>query len=405
MLELLKSIWLRSSATLVAPMRRYDAALDWTWEHIGNAAGTSIQKFRPFRGPATRCGRALLLAAVVLPPILGITQSIANSRVGNSLLLLTLTFIIVIGWAGLDGVGEVFLSAVALVLALVVAMVVINGSSSFAPLLYAPLVTGLLAPRLKASWRRILAIASGLFAGWYAQFLFQPGWHYAIMTSLPFVTTFVGGHVTVKTTQARRDLARTWQYLAVMRGAMVLLAAVYLGVILIFAGWYQLLYHQLSPGSFSGTPSFPSYWDFVYLSLMTISTVGYSTIRPVDGPARIATSVEVVLGIALTVVVFAALISYFSPQFALLARKFRADDALHKLAGIESDYAEGSEADEAKALEGLDLIRRLVRSKRLLRESASDEARSSLEWFVGLSDLERRVVASGVQETLDEWDL
>ncbi|MDR0276509.1 MAG: potassium channel family protein [Paucimonas sp.] len=80
----------------------------------------------------------------------------------------------------------------------------------------------------------------------------------------------------------------------------------YMAVAIIFSALYRLLEHN-NPKSFSA--SFGSWFDAIYFSFVTITTVGYGDIYPVTMPARIMVILEVLLGLLLLVIMLATAIS------------------------------------------------------------------------------------------------
>lgn len=66
----------------------------------------------------------------------------------------------------------------------------------------------------------------------------------------------------------------------------------------------------------STTPTEPSFGEFLYFSLMTMTTLGYSDLVPASPLAKGLTSFQAILGTAWLVVGFAAVIAYLEPKFA-----------------------------------------------------------------------------------------
>jgi hypothetical protein len=80
----------------------------------------------------------------------------------------------------------------------------------------------------------------------------------------------------------------------------------YMAVAIVFSALYRLLEHN-NPKSFSA--SFGSWFDAIYFSFVTITTVGYGDIYPITMPARIMVILEVLLGLLLLVIMLATAIS------------------------------------------------------------------------------------------------
>lgn len=79
----------------------------------------------------------------------------------------------------------------------------------------------------------------------------------------------------------------------------------YLVIAFIFAGLFASIW-RADFAAFKGLPDRPYFIDFVYYSVMTISTTGYGDVTPQSPPAKILASAEALIGLAWTVVVFAA---------------------------------------------------------------------------------------------------
>lgn len=80
----------------------------------------------------------------------------------------------------------------------------------------------------------------------------------------------------------------------------------YMAVAIVFSALYRLLEHN-NPKSFSA--SFGSWFDAIYFSFVTITTLGYGDIYPVTVPARIMVVLEVLIGLLLLVIMLATAIS------------------------------------------------------------------------------------------------
>jgi len=98
-----------------------------------------------------------------------------------------------------------------------------------------------------------------------------------------------------------------------MLGFMV----VYLAIVLVSAGYFASAYRLDAVGAF-GTEAkdvHPGFWDFAYLSLMTITTLGYSDLRPSSAATKLVASLEVAAGIGWLAVGLAGIIAYLDRRF------------------------------------------------------------------------------------------
>jgi hypothetical protein len=136
------------------------------------------------------------------------------------------------------------------------------------------------------------------------------------------------------------------QALAAVRHRAPLFGAFTGGYLLIaiwFAATYQLMW-TLSPDAFSGLARDAGFVDFFYFSIVTVATLGYGDIAPKVALARLAVSIEVVIGITWTTIVVAALWS--SPRSKPAEMPM---SGLRKNAPVASGAVEqGAEADKAR---------------------------------------------------------
>ena len=82
----------------------------------------------------------------------------------------------------------------------------------------------------------------------------------------------------------------------------------YIFIILVFSGFYGALF-QLSPDSFKGFSKEPDFFEFLYFSVVTATTVGYGDILPIYLLARCLVALEAIICLGWIVVVFAAITS------------------------------------------------------------------------------------------------
>jgi hypothetical protein len=86
----------------------------------------------------------------------------------------------------------------------------------------------------------------------------------------------------------------------------------YLAIVLIFGSIYGALWKLGGAATFSGLTERPGFAEFAYFSLITAATVGYGDVAPRSTGARLIAGTEIVVSLAWTLVVFAALISTFA---------------------------------------------------------------------------------------------
>jgi Ion channel len=114
-------------------------------------------------------------------------------------------------------------------------------------------------------------------------------------------------------------------YLRAMALPVVGFTLGYAFLVLWFAGCFAAV-GRLDSAAFSSVsagapaPGRP-FGDFLYLSIMTLSTLGYGDLQPASALARLLTSVEAVGGFAWTVIVFAAVLAYLQPRFDEVQRR------------------------------------------------------------------------------------
>ena len=113
---------------------------------------------------------------------------------------------------------------------------------------------------------------------------------------------------------------KAWPYL---RATIVPTVGFFAGHVVIVA-WFAPAYasiHCLNPQeAFINTTVNTQFSEFLYFSIMTISTLGYSEIRPKAPVAQFLASFEAAVGIGWSLAVFAAFIAYLEPRFARIRK-------------------------------------------------------------------------------------
>ena len=90
-------------------------------------------------------------------------------------------------------------------------------------------------------------------------------------------------------------------------------ASAYLLLALVWALGYAVL-DTYQPGAFAGADARLAWDDFVYFSVVTLTTLGYGDIEPVTAEARSLVMLEVVVGVFYTTVVLARLVGLYIVQ-------------------------------------------------------------------------------------------
>lgn len=182
------------------------------------------------------------------------------------------------------------------------AFVLLNNPTMFASQLAAGLLAGMAweSIRVARTRSRLTRSAAGVLIGFCIAYNFLYGVRFGFLFAL--LALIVGGCVGVGAVWVAynlfqsqlRVLGRIWPYLGVLLGAM----SVYVAVTLLFAVLFYLVGAR-DPAAFSCptcTAAVPGRTDFIYFSIMTITTLGSGDLKPVSGLARLLTSVEVVIG-------------------------------------------------------------------------------------------------------------
>ncbi len=110
-------------------------------------------------------------------------------------------------------------------------------------------------------------------------------------------------------------------YLRIMRDGAIAYGIGYISIAALFATFYWAS-HRFDGSSLSNLPS-ATFGNFFYFSLVTIATVGYGDIAPATPLCKTIASVEILVGLAWTLVVFAALVFYLQKEVEQEAQQNR----------------------------------------------------------------------------------
>lgn len=137
---------------------------------------------------------------------------------------------------------------------------------------------------------------------------------------------FLGGTVFTRLSNLTRvalvELSKAWPFARAMGLPVLGISIAYVVVVIEFASLYQIAF-RLNPDDAFRSDALagpPRVGDFLYFSLNTITTLGYSPLTPASPLVQFLTSVEVVAGIVLLTAGFAAVLRYLEQHFSTLAR-------------------------------------------------------------------------------------
>ena len=107
-------------------------------------------------------------------------------------------------------------------------------------------------------------------------------------------------------------------------------ATIYMCVAFIFGGFFGAIWHSNHDAFTANCAALknPSFWDFFYFSVVTITTLGYGDIVPASSLAKSLASIEVVFGLGYITVVFAAVMARLQPELNALVNEKRPPPAL-----------------------------------------------------------------------------
>lgn len=168
------------------------------------------------------------------------------------------------------------------------------------------------------------------------------------------------------------EFARIQPYVRVMVPPVSGFALVYFALAFVFGGYFAAAYHLDPREALTGVPQGATLWGFVYLSLTTIFPLGYSPIRPISAPTEMIVSAEAVVGTAMLVVVFAALVAYLTPRFERVTERLRDEHALRMITQLQRYIENESETGQETAARIFDAIKDFI-----ARTSNSSTARDN----------------------------
>ncbi len=134
-----------------------------------------------------------------------------------------------------------------------------------------------------------------------------------------------------------RRIGGRWREALVLAGPVAFLCVLASWIILLVVGW-ALIYWPLLPDAFNFDPGLEAathtqFTDALYLSLVTIGTLGYGDITPLIGLLRILAPIQAIVGFG----VLTASISWLVSIFPALTRRRALADAIAYLRAAESE--------------------------------------------------------------------
>lgn len=168
-------------------------------------------------------------------------------------------------------------------------------------------------------WRRreylpAMALMSAICVILVAAFWSALRWWSLLVVSGIFIGNDLGERIGRSVRQWLLALNKVWDVARRMGPPIGAFAFGYLVIAFIFAGVFASIWRADST-AFKGLTEHPAFIDFVYYSVMTITTTGYGDVAPQSPPAKIFASAEALIGLAWTVVIFAAVLIVVQRQF------------------------------------------------------------------------------------------
>ncbi len=125
-----------------------------------------------------------------------------------------------------------------------------------------------------------------------------------------------------------RVLSGVFRILQQMWEALAAFLVGYLTIVLVFACFYAAAWQHDQSSAFKGMMhgSAPRFADFVYFSIVTMTTVGYGDVFPADGLSRTLACVQVILGVGWVTVVLSAAAALARPKVDEMLRQEWAEE-------------------------------------------------------------------------------
>lgn len=188
---------------------------------------------------------------------------------------------------------------------------------------------------------RLLLAAFGLFAATLVglsralDYTFQYGSHYGLLTGiliwlgyglfsglltgiLGWLGYGIGLILSPKLYEGFMDFPDLWPYVRLMVRPLFGYALGYAALVLWFASTYTALYRRFGELAFSKS-SPHQFADFLFFAITIFPPIGaYSDVQPSGSGTQAIVAGELIIGVAYTTVVFAAIIAYLTPKFDTL---------------------------------------------------------------------------------------